>query len=179
MTIALIWLLVFCLVTSLIYYSISRLAVVYHQIVSKSVWTTLRLKQVRTISLAIAVVLGGILSFLPLLTSHTGNYKTAIIESRENHFVLTVKGKRLKMAHDPISLFLRQTYEDSEAFVVPKKEGLIRGEEIPVGAGAYHFSGTLNIQGDRIEIELSVNNYDDKTTKSSNWNGQYDLVWKK
>ena len=91
---------------------------------------------------------------------------------------MTVKGKRLYMVHDPVSLFLRKTYEDSSKYIIPRSQGIIKGEELPTEPGYYKYVGTITIQNNQAEINLSADNFDDKKLDSDSWNGKYKLVWR-
>ena len=80
------------------------------------------------------------------------------------------------MVHDPFSLFLRKTYEDSMQYFIPRNKGVIKGEELPSKSGNYKSVGTITIQNNIIKINLSADNYDDKKLEPDTWNGEYKLV---
>ena len=82
------------------------------------------------------------------------------------------------MVHDPVSLFLRKTYEDSTNYIIPRKQGIIKGEELTTEPGYYKSVGTITIQNNQVEINLSADNYDDKKLDPDTWNGKYKLVWR-
>ena len=47
------------------------------------------------------------------------NYNDAHLKKIDNKTILVLKGKRKLMAHDPISVFIGKTYEDSISFPLP------------------------------------------------------------
>jgi len=114
-----------------------------------------------------------------LFTSPATNFKTAYIEKEQQGYKVTVKGKRLYMVHDPVSLFLRKTYEDSAQFIVPRSDGVIKGQELPKEKGYYKSIGNIIIKANHLKIDLYVDNYDDKTLDPDVWNGDYNIVWRK
>jgi hypothetical protein len=118
------------------------------------------------------------MTYIFLSTSPTTNYKTAFIAAEKDHYVLTVKGERLYMVHDIVSMFLEKTYEDSANYVIPRRQGIIKGEELPTEPGYYKSVGTITIQNNQLEINLSAANYDDKKLDPDSWNGKYNLVWR-
>jgi Trk-type K+ transport system membrane component len=113
-----------------------------------------------------------------VFTSPATNYKTAYIAKEKEHFVLTVKGRRLGMVHDPISLLLQNTYEDSVNYIIPRNQGVIKGEELLTDSGYYKSIGTITIQNNQADIRLSIDNTDDKKLELDNWSGKYNLVWR-
>ena len=113
-----------------------------------------------------------------LFTSPATNYQTAYIEKEQQHYKLTVKGKRQYMVHDPVSLFLRKTHEDSAQYIIPRSEGIVKGQELPTKEEYYKSVGEIIIQGGHLKINLFADNYDDKTLDPSTWNGDYKLVWR-
>ena len=124
------------------------------------------------------MIISGITTYVFLFTSLSTNYKTAFIATEKDHFILTVKGRRLLMVHDPVSLFLRKTYEDSTNYILPRMQGFIKGEELLTKPGYYKSVGAINIQDNQVEINLSIANYDDKIFDPDSWNGKYKLVWR-
>jgi hypothetical protein len=113
-----------------------------------------------------------------VFTSPATNYKTAYIEKEQQHYKVTVKGKRLYMVHDPVSLFVRKTYEDSAQYILPRSEGVIKGQELPTKEGYYKSVGDIIIKDGKLRIELSADNYDDKKLDPDTWNGDYKLLWR-
>lgn len=56
------------------------------------------------------------------------------------------------------------------------QNGTISGKEIPAKTGHYKYLGNVTIQEDRVEVNLSYDNTDDKTIDPVSWNGQYTIV---
>lgn len=81
------------------------------------------------------------------------------------------------MGHDPGSVLSNETYEDSVVLQVPSlRDGIIRGEEIPVQPGRYKYLGQIVIDGKKVQVKLSYENTDDKKLEPTSWNGEYILV---
>jgi hypothetical protein len=113
-----------------------------------------------------------------LFTSPATNYKTAYIEKEQESYKVIVKGKREYMAHDPVSMFLRKTYEDSIQYILPRSEGVIKGQELPTKKGYYKLVGNIIIKDEQLKINLYSDNYDKKNLDVNPWNGNYNLVWR-
>ncbi len=128
--------------------------------------------------LIVSFIISVLTTYFFLFTSPATNYKTAFIEKDLQGYKVTVKGKRLYMVHDPVSMFLRKTYEDSAEYVIPRSEGVIKGQELPVEVGYYKSVGDIIIKGKHLKINLYADNYDDKTVDPNTWNGNYNLVWR-
>ena len=178
MFIIIILLLLFGLLTGLIYLTLLILTFAFTKLTDKPVLTTEKKRNLKKIFLVSSLIIAGITTYIFLFTSPSTNYKTAFIAKEKDHFILTVKGRRLLMVHDLVSLFLRKTYEDSTNYIIPRKQGIIKGEELPSKPGYYKSVGTINIQDNQVEINLSIDNYDDKKLDPDSWNGKYKLVWR-
>ena len=135
-------------------------------------------KKIKRTFLISSITIAALTTYFFLFISPATNYKTAYIEKEQQHYKLTVKGKRLYMVHDPVSLFLRKTYEDSAQYIIPRSEGIIKGQELPTKEGYYKSVGDIIIIGNHLKINLSADNYDDKTLDPDTWNGDYKLVWR-
>jgi hypothetical protein len=110
-----------------------------------------------------------------LFSTPATNYKTAFIEQQKQFYKVTVKGKRVLMAHDPVSALLRKTYEDSIVFIVPRNHGIIQGDEIQVLPDSFKPIGAITIQERQMTIKLY---YDDKETEPNSWNGKFTLSFR-
>jgi len=76
------------------------------------------------------------------------NYKDAYLRKIDNETLLVLKGKRKLMAHDPISIFIGKTYEDSILFPLPYVlDGIISGNRIDVKKGYYKYKGNIEFRG--------------------------------
>ena len=127
----------------------------------------------------ILAVIGGLLiiSFYVFI-SPTNNNNTAIIQSDQNKYILTLTGRRLLMVHDPISALLRKTYVDTLKLLIPRQSGVINGGEISTKEG-YKVNGTLNINENRLKVDLYYINDDEKTRDPLSWNDNYQVQQKK
>lgn len=107
------------------------------------------------------------------------NHSDAYIERVGEKSFIKLKGRRYLMAHDPISALKGETYEDSILIPIGRiKNGLIRGEDIPVEEGYYKYRGTITVDNENLIINLLADNTDDKTLEPSSWNGEYRLNYR-
>lgn len=98
------------------------------------------------------------------------NYKDAYLVTINDTTFLKLKGKRV-LLHDP------GTYEDSVLIPIPKVEdGRIEGKDIPTTPGNYKRLGYILINKNKLTINLSYDNFDDKRIDPSTWNGEYNLI---
>jgi hypothetical protein len=104
------------------------------------------------------------------------NYEQARYVESGTRYEVTLRGKRLLMAHDPISALQGKTYEDRFVLDLPRLSGLVRGDEIPVRPGYYNYLGQIEFKDGRMVVDLYINNTDDGTKDALSWNGQYTLV---
>ncbi|MEO6232881.1 MAG: hypothetical protein ABJB11_19735 [Ferruginibacter sp.] len=178
MFIIIILLLLFGLLTGAIYLTLFTLTFAFTKLTNKPTLSIENKKNLKKIFLIGSLMLAGITTYVFLFTSPSTNYKTAFIATEKDHFVLTVKGRRLLMVHDPVSLFFRKTYKDSANYIIPRKVGIIKGEELPTEPGYYKSVGTITIQNHQVEINLSADNYDDNKLDPDSWNGKYKLVYR-
>jgi hypothetical protein len=169
------FLLIFALITTLIYLTLFILTFTFTKLTNKPIESEKTLKK---IFLLCSLIIASITTYSLLFTSPSTNYTTAFIATEKDHFILTVKGKRFLMVHDPVSMLLRETYEDSTNYIIPRKQGVIKGGELPTEPGYYKSIGTINIKDNQVEINLSIDNYDDKKLDPHSWNGKYELVWR-
>jgi hypothetical protein len=105
------------------------------------------------------------------------NYNDAHLKKIDNKTILVLKGKRKLMAHDPISVFIGKTYEDSISFPLPYVlDGIIEGNRIDVKKGYYKYKGNIEFKGTKLKVNLFYENIDDKKLEPLDWNGDYNLV---
>ena len=128
--------------------------------------------------LVISLAIAALKTYFFVINSTVTNYQTAYIAKEKGHFVLTVKGRRFGMVHDPISLLLRNTYEDSMDYIIPRNQGVIKGKELLTDSSSYKSIGTITIQNNQADINLSIDNTDDKKLELDDWSGKYNLVWR-
>jgi hypothetical protein len=174
--ILLILLLIFLLI-GVAYLILSVLILSILKLIRKSEIDHEKERNFKKIILLVSILIVGLFAYLFIFISPAKNYKQAFIRKDKDHFIITVKGKRLYMAHDPISALSRNTYEDSMQFAIPRDQGIINGSEIPIRPGYYKFTGTIKIENDKLEIKLFADNYDDKKLNPDTWNGMYNLKW--
>lgn len=152
-------------------------AIVYIVIYFPTMWfiKSERLKTIRlTLSILIALLVIAFYLFVPTWS----NNETATIKKVENHYQITMTGERALMSHDPISALKRETYTDTFKIIIPSTNGIIKGQEIPTKEGYYKMLGTVNIDKEKMNIDLYYDKSDDKTKDPLNWNGDYILKWK-
>jgi hypothetical protein len=106
--------------------------------------------------------------------ARASNFPDANWERRGDLYIVTLKGRRVLMAHDPISLLLGETYEESAELRLPRLQGSIPSEEIPVKEGDQRLSGRVEISGDRMLVDFH-RILSDGTLDPSSWNGEYRL----
>ena len=105
------------------------------------------------------------------------NYKEAYISKEKNQLFIKLTGKRVLRPNNPEDIVIGKTYNDSLIIAIPTlKDGIIKGEDIPVAKGAYKFKGNLTIKGKYLEVSLLIDNYDDKKLVPLSWNRKYKLV---
>ena len=105
------------------------------------------------------------------------NYKVAYIIREKNLFFIKLTGKRELISHDPQDIIKAKTYDDSLIIPIPSlKDGVVKGEDIPVKKGYYKYKGKLVINNKILEVSLFYDNYDDKKLEPLSWNGRYKLV---
>ena len=114
-----------------------------------------------------------ILSFYTFI-SPAKNYEMATIRTVQNNYLLTLTGDRLLMVHDPISALMRKTYVDTLELLIPRQKGKIDGREIKIKQG-YKVSGTLDIEGNSVKVDLYFNNNEEKKNEPLFWNDNYKI----
>ena len=105
------------------------------------------------------------------------NYKEAYVIKDQNQLYIKLTGTRPVNSHNPGDVVSGKTYNDS--FLIPiiiLKNGTIRGENIPVKAGYYKYKGKVSIEGEKLDVSLFHDNYDDKKLEPLSWNGKYKLI---
>jgi hypothetical protein len=108
--------------------------------------------------------------------SNAQNDRDAFVIKKDGHTYIMLSGKRKLMAHDPISALKGATYKDSILIEVPAvKDGIIEGKDIPVKKGYYHYLGSLTIKGTQLNVNLLIDDTDDKKHRPLSWNGEYNL----
>jgi len=82
------------------------------------------------------------------------------------------------MVHDPISVLKKGTYIDSAKFIIPRNEGIIKGNELPKEKDSYQYlnNDAIEIKKNKLSINLFFYNYDAKENVAVIWNGKYKLL---
>jgi hypothetical protein len=107
------------------------------------------------------------------------NYKNAEVRKDKGHLVVKLRGRRTPLVHDPVSLLLNKTYEDTFSFSISAlADCVIEGKDIPVKDGYYKYKGQITIAKDRLHVNLLIDNTDDKMLVPDSWNGDYNLIVK-
>ena len=130
-------------------------------------------KIARSVIFAISVVISSASVYFVFFSTPVKNYRPASIESVEGGFKITVRGRRVLMAHDPVSAILRRTYEDSTSFILPRLSGKFEEENIKGLSKKYWQAGSISIDQNHMIIELF---YDSGQNDPDSWNGRYDLI---
>jgi hypothetical protein len=104
------------------------------------------------------------------------NYEQASWVENDGRYTVTLSGKRKRMAHDPVSIVLGSTYEETFVLDLPRLSGTITGMEIPVRPGGYGYLGQVEITGNRMQVTLYYNKTGVGTGEPLSWNGRYVLV---
>jgi hypothetical protein len=85
-----------------------------------------------------------------------------------------MKGLRFPLVHDPVSLILARTREETFTLELPRIEGVIEGSEIPRGSADYRYSGRVVIASGKMQVDLYYP--DDGVRRASSWNDEYTLL---
>jgi hypothetical protein len=108
--------------------------------------------------------------------SSVGNYERVYFTKYGESYFVEMKGTRRLMAHDPFSALLGRTYEETLTIQLPRIEGVIKGDEIPVPADKLRYTGQIVITKNKMKVDLY---YDDRSAPNKAplpWNGEYTLV---
>ena len=107
------------------------------------------------------------------------NYKEASVFVRNNQTYIRLKGRRVGMVHDPISILKNKLYADSLLIPIPRLEnGIIDGKNIPVEEGYYKYQGYISIVKPKLIVNLQIIDTDDNKIKPETYNGEYTIVEK-
>jgi len=119
-----------------------------------------------------------ILLLITLGCSRVYNYEDAFLYEEGYVYVVELKGQRRLITHDPISAIKGETYEETMLFKIPRGSGRIEGYEIEVKKGYYKYAGFIDIQAEKIIIDLKYNDTTEGILKDTGWSGEYRLVRK-
>jgi len=87
-----------------------------------------------------------------------------------------MKGWRFPLVHDPLSLLLGRTYQDTLTLDLPRIGGVIQGSEIPVSAGKLRYGGRVVIDSGRMTVDLYYDDPGERSRHPLPWNDEYALV---
>ena len=87
-----------------------------------------------------------------------------------------MKGWRFPLVHDPVSLLLSRTREETLTMELPRIEGVIDGAEIPVESGMLRYVGRVVITNRKMTVDLYYDDRGESTKRPLPWNDDYTLV---
>ena len=96
--------------------------------------------------------------------------------ARDGHiYRVEMKGWRFPLVHDPLSLLLERTYEDTLTLELPRLEGVIEGREIRVSPDKLRYVGRILITDGKMKVDLYYDD-DERPRRPLSWNDEYTLV---
>ena len=78
------------------------------------------------------------------------------------------------MVHDPVSLLVERTRQETLTLDLPRIEGIIQGTEITVAPGKLGYVGQVIIAHGKMTVELFYADSDGR--RPTPWNDEYTLV---
>ena len=87
-----------------------------------------------------------------------------------------MKGWRFPLVHDPLSLLVERTYEDTLTLDLPRIDGVIEGNEIPVRPGTLRYVGRVVVDGGTMKVDLYYEDVDEGSRHALPWNDGSTLV---
>ena len=97
----------------------------------------------------------------------------------EGHaYRVEMKGWRFPLVHDPLSLLLARTHQESLTMELPRIEGVIDGTEIPVASDHPRYIGRVVITKRKMSVDLYYDTPGEQTRRPLPWNDEYKLVQK-
>ncbi|HXW07437.1 MAG TPA: hypothetical protein VD833_19525 [Vicinamibacterales bacterium] len=103
----------------------------------------------------------------------TTNEDRAYFSREGQGYRVELKGWRLPLVHDPVSLLLVRTYETTTTMNLPRIDGVIEAAELGLPA---HWEGRVIITRQTMKIDLYQ--VEDHTRRPWSWNDEYTLVEK-
>ena len=88
---------------------------------------------------------------------------------------VVMRGRRLPLVHDPVSLLLIRTYEETFTMQLPRIDGVIQASEIPV-PGDLRYAGRVVIDRGTMSVDLYYDDVGEGTRRPLRWNDEYTLV---
>ena len=113
--------------------------------------------------------IAGLACVVAATTSCAGarNYEQAYFSALRSGYLIELQGKRHRLAHDPISLVVGNSYDETHELVLPRLDGTIEGREIP----HFRYSGRIVISDGKMNVALTHGD----GGEHSSWNGAYVL----
>ena len=102
------------------------------------------------------------------------NDDRAYFARQADGYRVEMKGRRFPLVHDPLSLLLSRTYEESWTMELPRIDGVIQGNEVQVGADKVRYAGRIVITDGKMKVDL----YSGDSRHPLSWNDEYTLVQK-
>jgi len=97
------------------------------------------------------------------------NHERAYFTQDGQIYRVELRGRRFPLVHDPLSLVLASTYEETFTLELPRIEGVIEGTEIHRG-----YVGRVVIANGRMTVDLYQ--LDEGTRRPLSWNDEYALL---
>ena len=102
---------------------------------------------------------------------HAERNDTRAFVTRDGHrYHVQLKGRRFPLVHDPISLLIQRTSEQTFTLELPRIEGIVDGTEI----AEHHYVGRVVISKGTMEVDLYFD--DEGTRRPLSWNDEYTLI---
>ncbi len=102
------------------------------------------------------------------------NHGRAYYTKEGQVYRVEMKGLRFPLIHDPLSLLLERTREETFTLELPRIDGVIEGSEIPRGSAAYRYFGRVVITSGKMQVDLYYP--DEGVRRPSSWNDEYTLL---
>jgi hypothetical protein len=87
-----------------------------------------------------------------------------------------MKGWRFPLVHDPLSLVLGRTSEQTLTITLPRIDGVIEGKEISVPPDKLGYLGRVVITSGRMKVDLYYDEAGEGPRRPLSWNDEYTLV---
>jgi hypothetical protein len=95
------------------------------------------------------------------------NYEQAYFSPQRSGYLVELSGKRHRLVHDPVSLIVGTSYDETHELELPRLQGTIEGREIK----HFKYGGTIVISDNRMTVALTCGD----AGENSSWNGTYVL----
>jgi hypothetical protein len=97
------------------------------------------------------------------------NHERAYVTRDGQIYRVELKGRRFPLVHDPLSLVVASTYEETFTLELPRIEGVIEGAEIH-----HRYLGRVVISNGRMTVDLYQP--DEGARRPLSWNDEYVLM---